>query len=75
MAPNFIKIVGFSEILIFRRKILRLLLLVMIKVLNFIRKVLNLAPPTLQVATRLSPLAPCIREYNKKGNKCFAEMS
>ena len=38
---NLVEIVGFSEILMFRRKIFGLLLLVEIKVLNFIGKSLD----------------------------------
>ena len=41
--PNFFKIVEFLEILGFSQKIFRLLLLVKIKVLNFIRNSLSLA--------------------------------
>ena len=44
MAQTFFDIVGFSEILMFRRKILGLLLLVQVGVLNLIRKSLNLPP-------------------------------
>ena len=43
MAPNFLKIAEFLEILMFYQKIFGLLLLVKIKVLNFIGKSLKLA--------------------------------
>ena len=49
--PNFFEILGFSEILMFRRKMFGLLLLV--KVSNFIGKSLNLVPPILQVPHHL----------------------
>ena len=42
--PSFFEIVVFSEILMFRRKILGLLLLLKIKVSKFIGKSLNLPP-------------------------------
>ena len=48
MAPNF-KIIGFSEIVICRRKIFGLLLLVKKRFRIFIGKSLNLAHLTLQV--------------------------
>ena len=44
MAPQLFEIVGFSEILMSRRKISGLLLLEKIKVSNFIGKSLNFAP-------------------------------
>ena len=43
--PNLFKVVEFSEVLMFRRTIFRLLLLIKIKVLNFIGTSLNLTPP------------------------------
>ena len=46
---NFSEIVGFSVALMLHQKIVVLLLLEKKKVLNYIRKSLNLAPPTLQV--------------------------
>ena len=45
--PNSFEIVEFSEILMLRRNIFGLLLLEKVKVSNFIRKSLNLAPLTL----------------------------
>jgi len=53
MDPQIFEIVGVLEILIFRRKIFRVLLLLRIKVSNFIGKSLILAPSTLQVPCRL----------------------
>jgi len=50
--PNFLEIVGFSEILMLRRKIFGLLLLVKMKGSNFIGESLNMAHPTLQVPRR-----------------------
>ena len=41
-APNFVEIIGFSEILIFRRQIYGLLLLVKIEISPFIGKSLNM---------------------------------
>ena len=49
MAPLYFRIVGFSEILLFCRKIFGLLPLLKIEVLNFIEKSLSLAPSILQV--------------------------
>ena len=46
-SPNFFDIAGFSEIVMFRRKIFGTLLLVKIKVVNFIERSLNLPPPLL----------------------------
>ena len=51
---SFIKTIRFSELLVPCQKICILLLLVEIKVLDFIGKCLNLPPPTLQV-----PQWPC----------------
>ena len=45
MAPNCFEIIGFSEILMFRRKIFGLLLLVKIKVPNIVGKSFELGPP------------------------------
>ena len=42
--PHFFEIFGFSKLLMFHRNVFVLLLLVKIKILNFIRKYLNLAP-------------------------------
>ena len=44
MAPTFFEIVGFSEVLMLRQKIFRLLLLLKALVSNFIGKSLNIAP-------------------------------
>ena len=48
-APNFFEIVGFPKILMLQRKLFGILLLVKIKVSNFIGKSLNLPLSTLQV--------------------------
>ena len=53
MAPILFKVIGFSKVLMLRRKIFGLLLLVQIKVSHFIGKSLNLAIPTLQLPRRL----------------------
>ena len=72
--PNVLEVVGFSEILIFRRKIFGRLLLVKITLLHFIGKSLNFVPPppTLQAPRRLW-LSTLNEQSNQKTSTNFKE--